>query len=123
MTFSSNMAVRATNCSNSCQVMYDMFFDFCKICIDGYLEETVTSVFVQEFSVHIFNQTCHYWKHTPKYEYHHVPHLKISKQRMAKNSCCTRMLFLHIPFFLDSLKELLAAVCKKSKSDQAVIEN
>jgi hypothetical protein len=41
-------------------------------------------------------------------------HLKISEQWMVKNSCA-RMIFLHIPLFLDSLKEFLAAVGKKSK--------
>lgn len=49
-------------------------------------------------------------------------HLKISEQRMAKNSCRARMIFLHIPLFHDSLKELLAAVGKKYKWEQAVNE-
>jgi len=42
-------------------------------------------------------------------------HLKISEQWMAKNNSCAHMIFLHIPLFRNSLKELLAAVDKKSK--------
>jgi hypothetical protein len=37
-------------------------------------------------------------------------HLKVSEQWMTENGCGARMIFLCVPLFLDSLKELLAAV-------------
>lgn len=44
-----------------------------------------------------------------EYEYQICPHLKITEQWMTKNGCCARVIFLRIPLFLNSLKELLAA--------------
>jgi len=37
-------------------------------------------------------------------------HLKVSEQWMAENGCGSRVIFLRVPLFLNSLKELLAAV-------------
>jgi len=37
-------------------------------------------------------------------------HLKVTEQWMTENGCRARVIFLRVPLFLNSLKELLAAV-------------